>query len=138
MLALKLLVKGHGSLVLASRFPYILCTKGRCTYQIRYIAHVFSKYKLSSGRGVQQVGHVGVTAGRLLRSEVMTMTDVKDAAAEAGAVAMTFFCAVLAELVACLSAAPPGRYLLTHAPGGGSLAVWRALPGDLAGAEVRG
>ncbi len=83
-----------------------------------------------------QVGHAGAGSGRLLRLEQRTAAELADAAA-AGAVAPPFLCALLAELARALGAAPPGRYLLTHAPGGAALALWRALPGELAVAEAR-
>ncbi|KAK9822803.1 hypothetical protein WJX81_000125 [Elliptochloris bilobata] len=76
------------------------------------------------------VGHVGAASGRLLRCERRTADDLADVAA-AGAVAPPFLCALLAEVAKRLMAAPPGRYLLTHAPGGSSLGLWRALPVDL-------
>ena len=76
---------------------------------------------------------MSAASGRLLRVERRTAADLADAAA-AGAVAPPVLCALLADLAARLAAAPRGRYLLTHAPGAGSLALWRSLPADVAGA----
>ena len=79
---------------------------------------------------------MSAASGRLLRTERRTAADLADAAA-AGAVAPPALCALLADLAVRLGAAMAGRYLLTHAPGASALALWRALPADVAGAEAR-